>query len=203
MSSEKARGHYAVGEERRRRILDTAVEHFARWGFHASSLARIANDVDITQGGLLHHFRSKEDLLLSVLERSEQHDIELIFTGPEPTAAEYAAKLVRLVEVNTARPGLVRMFNVLIGESGNPGHPAHGYFKERYDRLVRNSVAVLERAVRNGELRPDVDCRAVSRELMAMMDGLQIQWALDPEALDMAALFRAYMTRTLREIAAG
>ncbi|WP_246203782.1 TetR family transcriptional regulator [Streptomyces tailanensis] len=66
-----ARGTYAAGDERWSRILDAAVAHFAQRGFDASSLARIAKDVGITQGGLLHHFRSREDLLVEVLERME------------------------------------------------------------------------------------------------------------------------------------
>nr|WP_241740769.1 helix-turn-helix domain-containing protein [Streptomyces sp. L2] len=39
------------------------MDHFAQWGFHASSPARIAKSVGVTQGGLLHHFRGQEDLL--------------------------------------------------------------------------------------------------------------------------------------------
>ncbi|MER5204394.1 TetR/AcrR family transcriptional regulator [Streptomyces sp. NPDC002825] len=196
------RGSYAVGDARRRKILDTAVEHFGQWGFHASSLARIAHDCGITQGGLLHHFRSKEDLLLSVLAQSEQHDVERLL-GVEPESyAAYLETLVSLVEENTRRPGIVRMFNVLVGESGNVGHPAHDYFKERYARVLRSTVALLEKAVRSGELRADTDCLAVAREHLAVMDGLQIQWALDPSSMDMPARVGAYLRRRYAEIAA-
>ncbi|WP_327353465.1 TetR/AcrR family transcriptional regulator [Streptomyces sp. NBC_01304] len=200
-----ARGTYAVGDERRARILDTAVEHFAQWGFHASSLARIAKDVGITQGGLLHHFRSKEDLLFSVLERSEEHDVEQIFrTETHPTethpARELCAAVLALAEVNTRRPGLVKMFNVLVGESGNPGHPAHAYFTARYDRVIDQTTEALRRAVAGGELKADTDCRAVAQEMIAVMDGLQIQWALNPRAIDMIGSFRGYLDRLLRSI---
>ncbi|MDG4861987.1 TetR family transcriptional regulator [Streptomyces sp. T-3] len=194
-----ARGTYAVGDERRARILDTAVEHFAQWGFHASSLARIAKDVGITQGGLLHHFRSKEDLLLSVLERSEEHDVQTLGPGPR-SARDFCAMLLDLAERNTRRPGLIKMFNVLVGESGNPGHPAHAYFAARYDRIVALAAETLGAAVTAGELKPDTDCRAVARELLAVMDGLQIQWALNPEAVDMTGLLRDCLDRSLRSI---
>ncbi|MEU7035071.1 TetR/AcrR family transcriptional regulator [Streptomyces sp. NPDC046237] len=194
------RGSYAVGDERRRKILDTAVEHFGQWGFHASSLARIANDCGITQGGLLHHFRSKEDLLLSVLAQSEQHDVERLFADEPESYAAYLKTVVGLVEDNTRRPGIVRMFNVLAGESGNVGHPAHLYFKERYARVLRHTVDLMEAAVRRGELREGIDCRAVGQEQLAVMDGLQIQWALDPGSMDMPGRVRAFLDRQLREI---
>ncbi|MFI5802259.1 TetR/AcrR family transcriptional regulator [Streptomyces sp. NPDC051561] len=194
------RGSYAVGEARRQQILDTAIEHFAQWGFHASSMARIAHDCEITQGGLLHHFRSKEDLLLSVLAQSEQHDIEQLFATDPDTVAEGMEAVVRLAESNTRRPGLVRMFNVLVGEAGNQGHPAHAYFRARYDRVLAHTVGVLRAGADRGEVRPDVDVTAFAQEQIAVMDGLQFQWALDASALDMPALLRAYLDRTLRHI---
>ncbi|MEU3395228.1 TetR/AcrR family transcriptional regulator [Streptomyces filamentosus] len=196
------RGSYAVGDARRRLILDTAVDHFGKWGFHASSLARIAHDCGITQGGLLHHFRSKEDLLLSVLAQSEEYDVARL-SGAEPESyAAYLDALVDLVEENTRRPGIVRMFNVLVGESGNAGHPAHAYFKARYARVLAHGVERLEAAVRSGELRPDTDCAGVARECLAVMDGLQIQWALDPGSLDMPARVRDHLRRQYAAIRA-
>lgn len=197
------RGTYAVGDARRQKILDTAVEHFAQWGFHASSLARISNDCGITQGGLLHHFRSKEDLLLSVLAQSEQRDVERLFSEPAEEVASVAAHfatVVALAEDNTRRPGLVRMYNTLVGESGNPGHPAHDYFRARYAQVLGYTVDLLKAGVARGEVRAGTDCEAVGREILAVMDGFQIQWILDPETVDMAALLRAHLDRRLREI---
>uniref|UniRef100_A0AAU2JT77 TetR family transcriptional regulator n=1 Tax=Streptomyces sp. NBC_00049 TaxID=2903617 RepID=A0AAU2JT77_9ACTN len=194
------RGTYAVGDARRQKILDTAVEHFAQWGFHASSLARIANDCGITQGGLLHHFRGKEDLLLSVLAHSEQHDVERLFGERAESVAAYFATVVALAADNERRPGIVRMFNTLVGESGNPGHPAHPYFKQRYARVLGHTVELLEAGIARGELRAGTDCEAVGRELLAVMDGLQIQWVLAPESVDMPARLHAFLDRRLREI---
>ncbi|MCI3273071.1 TetR/AcrR family transcriptional regulator [Streptomyces cylindrosporus] len=194
------RGTYAVGDERRLRILDAAVEHFAQWGFHASSLARIAKDVGITQGGLLHHFRSKEDLLVQVLERTEQHDKERFFANEYGTAAECYVGLLRLKQYNAERLGRTRMFNVLAAEAGDPGHPAHAYFVRRYRELTDVMSASLQHAVDSGELRADTDVVAVAQETAAVMDGLQLQWVLDPKGFDMVGRFRQYADRLLRAI---
>ncbi|MFF1779428.1 TetR family transcriptional regulator [Streptomyces virginiae] len=197
-----ARGTYAVGDARRQKILDTAVEHFAQWGFNASSLTRIAADCGITQGGLLHHFRGKEDLLLSVLAQSERHDVERLFSEPAASVAAHFATVVDLAADNERRPGIVRMFNTLVGESGNPEHPAHAYFTRRYARVLAYTVDLLEAGVARGELRPDTDCEAVGREIVAVMDGLQIQWVLTPDTVDMPARLRGFLDRLLRDISA-
>ncbi|MFF4262969.1 TetR/AcrR family transcriptional regulator [Streptomyces virginiae] len=197
-----ARGTYAVGDARRQKILDTAVEHFAQWGFNASSLTRIAADCGITQGGLLHHFRGKEDLLLSVLAQSERRDVERLFNEPAASVAAHFATVVDLAADNERRPGIVRMFNTLVGESGNPEHPAHAYFTRRYARVLAYTVDLLEAGVAHGELRPDTDCEAVGREILAVMDGLQIQWVLTPDSVDMPARLRGFLDRLLRDISA-
>lgn len=197
-----ARGSYAVGDERRQRILDTAVGHFARGGFHASSLARIAKDAGITQGGLLHHFPSKEDLLLHVLERADAADRERFLAHEFESAAEMFSMLVRLAEHDSARVEQTRMFNVLAAEAGDPGHPAHMYFARRYAGLVEVVAGVLRRAARAGELRPDTDAVAVAvaQEVAAVLDGLRIQWVLDPRGFDLVGRFRAYAERVLRAL---
>ncbi|MEV7405604.1 TetR family transcriptional regulator [Streptomyces sp. NPDC091267] len=196
----KARGPYAVGDERRRRILDVAVEHFAKWGFHASSLARIAKDVGVTQGGLLHHFRSKEDLLVSVLERSEEHDVEQFFSSGFDSAADCFLRMTDLVEYNSRRPGRTRMFNVLVGESSDPAHPAHAFFARRYEAVNARLSATLRGAVDSGELLPDTDCMATAHEVLAVMDGHQLQWALAPDSVDMAERVRTYLDRLYQAI---
>ncbi|MGW3232351.1 TetR/AcrR family transcriptional regulator [Kitasatospora sp. NPDC001095] len=193
-----ARGTYAVGDERRSRILDAAVEHFAQWGFHATSLARIAKDVGITQGGLLHHFRTKEALLVSVLEASDEHDTERFFAQECATVAEWFHRLLALTAHNSRRPGRTRMFNALVGESGDPDHPAHAFFARRYRTLVTDAAQSLRRGVDSGELHADTDCAAEARQLLAVMDGLQLQWVLDPESVDMTEQLRRYLDRLYR-----
>lgn len=194
------RGTYAVGDERRARILGAAVEHFARWGFHASSLARIAKEVGITQAGLLHHFRSKEDLLVRVLERFDEQD-ELKLFIPEPESVkDLLERIVRLARYNAERPGRTRMFNVLAAEAGDPAHPAHAYFAQRYTKVIAQSTRVLRAARERGDIKAGTDCDGVACELAAVMDGLQLQWALAPRTYDMASRLRAFCDRLLRSI---
>jgi hypothetical protein len=45
-----------------------------------------------------------------------------------------------------------------------------------------------------------VDCDGVAAEITAVMDGLQLHWALAPQTFDMAARLRAYLDGLLRLI---
>lgn len=51
-------------------ILDTAVSRLAELGYHATSIRKIAAEGDFSIGALQHHFPSKEDLVVAVVERA-------------------------------------------------------------------------------------------------------------------------------------
>ena len=56
------------GERSKETILEAALPLFARQGYRGASLASIASAAGLTQPGLLHHFPSKEELLLGLLD---------------------------------------------------------------------------------------------------------------------------------------
>jgi TetR/AcrR family transcriptional regulator, cholesterol catabolism regulator len=49
-------------------IMRAAATVFHRQGYHGATMADIAAEVDLTAGSLYHHFPSKEDLLIAVLD---------------------------------------------------------------------------------------------------------------------------------------
>src|SRR5436190_23819710 len=73
------------GAERRRRILDAAVEAFAERGYEATSVAEIAAAAGITKPVLYDHFSSKRDLFVELMERARD---ELTLRGAEAMAAD-------------------------------------------------------------------------------------------------------------------
>ncbi|MGH2988232.1 MAG: TetR/AcrR family transcriptional regulator, partial [Solirubrobacterales bacterium] len=68
----------ARGEARREAILDAAVKLFARNGFRGTGILGLAEEVGITHAGVLHHFGSKERLLLAVVDRRDREQAALI-----------------------------------------------------------------------------------------------------------------------------
>ncbi|MBO2454928.1 TetR/AcrR family transcriptional regulator [Actinomadura barringtoniae] len=186
---------YAAGDARRERILHIAMQEFAENGYRGTSLARVAERAGLSQPGLLHHFRSKEELLVAVLELRDRRDMERFFAedGTMPTGLDAWAALVRLVEHNSRVPELVRLFVVLTSEAVTADHPARAWAEERYARMRTWIAEALTAGVAAGELRPGIDPGSYASRIIAMMDGLQTQWLLDPGGVDMPALFSAYL----------
>jgi AcrR family transcriptional regulator len=190
----RPRGGYAKGRERRDAILAAANEVFATRGFRGASLATIAKRVGVSEPGLLHHFSSKEELLLELLALRDQHDDERIAQAFD-AHAHVLEVLLELCRQNADRPGIVRLFTILAAESVDPDHPAHGWFVDRYhDRRVA-LAAQLAQERSEGTVAADVDPDEAAAQILAMFDGLQIQWLLDPDGTDMVALFGDFLNR--------
>src|SRR3954464_10583772 len=100
----RERGGYAQGRERRDAILAAANEVFATRGFRGASLATIAKRVGLSEPGLLHHFASKDDLLLELLTLRDQHDDQRIAEAFE-AHVEALDVLLELCRQNAERPG--------------------------------------------------------------------------------------------------
>jgi hypothetical protein len=80
---------------------------------------------------------------------------------------------------------------VILAESILPAHPAHAYFRRRYARAREILAGHLARAQEKKFLRKDVEPKALAAVLLATMDGLQLQWLLDPK-VDMAGSFEIF-----------
>jgi AcrR family transcriptional regulator len=187
-------GHGAGGratrsEGRRAEIVQAALEVIAERGFRGASQAAVAERVGLTQQGVLHHFPTKEDLLLAVLEARDQWDMASAAWHNNVWSLE---TLAQLVEYNTTRPGIVQVFTVLAGDSVTDGHPAGAYFKNRFHRVREGAVQCLRDTY--GDVLPSgLTPEQTAPLLIAVMDGLQTQWLHDPEAVDMAEAFRNFL----------
>ncbi|WP_306320781.1 MULTISPECIES: TetR/AcrR family transcriptional regulator [unclassified Streptomyces] len=175
----------ARSHERRAEILRAALEVIAERGYRGASLAAVAERVGLTQQGLLHHFPTKEALLVAVLEERDQWDAV-------PSSQWRLDLLGSLVEYNAMRPGIVQTFSALLGESVTEGHPAREFFTQRYVG-VRESMAEVLRAEYGERLPGGLTPERAAPLLVAVLDGLQYQWLLDPEAVDMPGAVRDFL----------
>jgi len=180
------------GAQTRARIVAVAAEAFARDGFDALSLRDLAGRAGLTHAGLKHHFATKEALLLEVLDERDRSDSEAFALWPHRRSGREVLRwAVEIVSRNTTQPGTASLYARLSGEAGDRHHPAHPHFFQRYRRLV----AIIEAAFQEeaAQLPAHLAPRTAARQFVALMDGLQVQWLLDPDDVDMVAQLTAYL----------
>ena len=171
---------------RREEILEAAMSTFGAKGYYNGSLVEIAEKVGITHAGVLHHFGSKDQLLIEVLEYRDRADVEHLNGDQTPTGLDLFRHLIATARANMDRPGIVQTYTVLSAESVTDAHPGQAWFQERFQGLRALLVESLKEVCRPENLRPDAEIESAAEAIVAVMDGLQIQWLLDPEAVDLA-----------------
>jgi AcrR family transcriptional regulator len=184
------RGLYRKTPAQRAKILDAALDVFGRSGFRGGSLREIAEAVGMSQAGLLHHFTDKTGVLTALLDRRDELAVPF-FSGPRGIDTLLAAAAV--IESNQANRGATELFCVLSAEATSADHPAHEYFVARHERFRALFTDAMRLMAKRGELRAGVDIESAAAMILAVMDGLQLQWLLDPTSVDVSASLRTHL----------
>ncbi len=186
-----------AGRARRDQIVADAMTLFAATGYADTSMRTIAERVGVSKSTLFHHYPTKEDLLRAVLAARDSEIAQR--RQPQATsAAELLRDLPRGATTNTeSAPGLVEVYSVLCCEATATRHPAHDYFRERFDTALDVFGALFAAAARDGDLPAHRDPAHEAVWLVALWDGLQIQWLYDREHIDVAAHLSAHLDDVL------
>lgn len=195
MSVTEQRG-YAKGRAKRAEIIDRATALFGEAGYRGVSLREIAARCAISHPGLLHHFATKEALLTAVLERRDEEDEER-FIAQAGGGVDQLRRVVALAAHNEQRRGIVELYAVLSAEATAADHPAHDFFVRRYRTTIATMTGAYAQAAVQGALHASVAPAIAARELVALMDGLQLQWLLDDGATHMAHIVRQHVQQRL------
>ena len=179
--------------QRKEQVIHAAIHYFGQYGYHGARLSDIAQAAGLTEPGLLHHFPSKENLFMEVLAERDRIDHERFDPGLHTELGHPLNSLQKLVEHNETVPGLVQLFTVLVAESIDEQHPGHDFFRQRYQGLRDQMIDILRNAQVHGDIRSDIPVEDLVVMLLAMMDGLQIQWLYEPDSINMAGLFTQFL----------
>jgi AcrR family transcriptional regulator len=174
------RGGYRKGTERRAQILDEMIRMVAEQGVDASSLRSVADALGITHAALRHYFPSRDELLLAVYREHEVRE-----QGAPERMKSAIGDMRESAARNRAVPGLVQLYTTLSADAVQEGHPAtREFMRERFTRLRADLAELIRRDQSSGRIRDDLDAEDLASLSIAVSDGLQVQWLLDPEAVD-------------------
>ena len=173
----------------RERIQSVALELFAEQGYDKTSLREIAERLDVTKAALYYHFKSKEDIVTSLVEDYFGQIDELVSWGrTQPKTPESRAEVLRRYYAIVAGAGEV--FRMLQHNQASVNSLALAknrceLFRERMDALV--SLLTEPDPPLAGQLRAAVALASVSFGCMFYADR-----ATDPDQLQSTVLDIAF-----------
>jgi AcrR family transcriptional regulator len=175
---------YAKGIARRKQIIESAITEFADHGVDGTSLRTLGDAIGVSHATLRHYFASRDELLVEVYRAHEESTVGEML-GAAKRGATAVEVMAASAERNRSIPGLVRLYATLSTDALQEGHPAsEAFITERFERLR----AVLAERIRDdqvaGRIASDIDPTDAAALVIAASDGLQVQWLLAPDAVD-------------------
>lgn len=176
----RARGPYRTGIRRREQLIAVAIEVFGEHGFAGASLRAIAEQAGVSHATLIQHFGSKEGLLTAVLEEWDRRTVERRLT--DVSGLDYFRRLPEVMASHQENRGLLELFTTMAAEASSPAHPAHAFIVHRYTTNLATLAGHLREAIEAGDIAPltSVQIEHEVRLVTAMLDGIGLQWLLDP-----------------------
>ena len=168
-----------------RKMLSAARELFAQKGYMRTTLSEVGKAAGYTGGLVSHRFGSKEGLLKAVIEHiatrffSDQLEPLISVESAEESITNYID--IYLSEIGK-RENAMRALYVIMGE-------ALGAVPEVRDEIAllnrafrRRLVGIIERGMKSGELRKDVQPYAAAILITALLRGVTMQILADKKA---------------------
>lgn len=190
------------GRKRRAEILHAARRLFAQNGFRGTSLAMLAEEIGITDAGLLYHFPTKNDLLLAVLEETDKEQEHRMSGGLDTDDANYISAWAEFGKVLEEDPVLMALDVLMSAEHLQTASDFNDYFQRRYEEFRERLVRSLKKGKADGVYNSDFNPQLEAALMIAALDGLRLQWLLSDGRISIASAMRYYIRHMESRIAA-
>jgi TetR/AcrR family transcriptional regulator, fatty acid metabolism regulator protein len=177
-TARKPRGTSPDPTPKRDAILRAAIDIFAERGFFNAQVADVARSAGVAAGTVYLYFRSKDDLLVTIFERTMKEALDegraVAAATPDPHE-----RLRRLARVHLARLGrdrnLAIVFQVELRQSTK--------FMERFSStLLRDYLGLIRAAIADGQreglFRATLSPTAGAKMLFGALDEMATNWML-------------------------
>ena len=172
----------------RTRILAAARKVFAARGFWGGTLNDVAVAAGLTRAGLLHYYPSKQDVLIALLEDRDRWVREAVpDRAAEATMIEYLdAEVADVLPVLLEERQLMQLAHMMTAEAAGEQHPAHDWVAARYAAIRERLSDCVRSSIAAGDAPADLDPESTAAAMLGGLEGLENQWLVDPEAVDVA-----------------
>ncbi|UGQ12758.1 TetR/AcrR family transcriptional regulator [Yinghuangia sp. ASG 101] len=174
-----ARGPYARTAQRRRVIAGAVLDIVLEKGHGGVTTAEVARRSGSREATVMYHYPTRDHLLVAALEHAEEEDFERHLAGNDAEVLDLEG-LRAYARAVPRRESIMRLYTALAGDATVPGHPAQEYFAGHYRAVTDKFADLIARRQAAGLAHPGLDPVEVARQVIAVWDGLQAQWLVDP-----------------------
>jgi len=185
-------------------LTHIAIDCFARYGYQATSIDRIAKAAGVTKGALYYHFKDKEELLFEAVKtRVGQFERRVLGDVASLRSAAAALRdLGRMCVAHATKSNHRRLIVTLMVESLDTNPRLATQFKAMMHRFREFLRQLIRQGQERGEFRVDRDAAVAAEVYSGAIMGAEIQYYQDPREFDLAATIDAFVDQFVAWLAA-
>ena len=160
------------------RLCGKGLEIFNEKGYYNTSLDDILTQLSLSKGAFYHHFKSKEDYFISIVQNLIVQKVYALLIEPLNTEENPLPVIVESLE-NALEPGKKNemaygfMLNDFLTEFNKRNEEISGYLKDILSVWEVNLVSVLKKGKLDGYIARHVDCEGVATYIIASYLGMR------------------------------
>lgn len=174
-----------VSDERKAQIINAAEDVFTQKGFNEARMDDIADKTGLSKGTLYLYFKSKDDLIIAILDRMFQREMKQMegLDQADLSAADAIWKMTEAVTNNIL--GFVRLvpivyqFLALAFRNKYVQKALKKYINQYIDMIT----PIIEQGIKSGEFRK-VNAHEVAIAMSAIIEGTLLLWVYDRDLIE-------------------
>lgn len=176
-------------------ILACALDLCVKNGFRATTIDLIAAKAKLTKGAVYFYFKTKDAILLHLLDEAERFIVDPIAGHIAEAGPGADAKLVKFINsqsvLGVTRPKHVLLLILVSIEFSGSGTEIETRVKAIYRRMYAEIKRIIELGQREGIFRSDIASLDLTAIVMAGHDGVMVEWYRRPRELSGKSLANA------------
>jgi AcrR family transcriptional regulator len=186
----------------RGRILDAAVALFSEHGYEATSVAEICEVAGASKGAFYHHFPSKQELFLRILNQWLAGVDDRLFTRRKD-GETVPAVLTRMAKtlgfVFQAASGQLPMFMEFMVQASRD-ETVWSAAVAPYRRYQQQFAELISQGQAEGSIRQEADPETTAQILISLAIGVLLQSVMDPGSADWEEIIKNGVATVVADI---
>ena len=170
-----------TAQQRRTELVTAGIACLGKGGMTAFTIDQICKQAGVSRGLINHHFKSKEELLVSIY--AQMTDYLLRDRSADTPRRQIAGFIDSSFDAASFNKSNLRAWLAIWGQVATQPE-LKSLHQKRYQQYRQQLVAALSAIAADEQI--DINANSVARQLIALIDGLWLEYCLHSEGFSLA-----------------
>lgn len=133
-------------EQTQEQIIDASIKLFHEKGYEQTTIQDILDALNLSKGGLYHHFKSKEEILEAVKQKRAQYAADMLRDLIENTNGTNAKERLKNILYQLTTNTEIHSFDVILNSQSNNPH----FVMSALQNTVNQDATIIARLIESG-----------------------------------------------------